>query len=221
MANNRNHIFHLTEEVDRREMWEKLSRQEIIEYYDEWPKHGYDETNVRGPKIAADTVISLYDSSVRSKVKVLDVGAGTGLVGEHLKRNGFVEMDALDASEGMMNEARKKKIYRNCFKEFFTADSLIHLNDYYDCIVAAGVFLAGHLEPDSVSHFIRLTKKDGHVVIVMRGQCISGQGYVESVLENMEKLEKKGQWKKVSQSVSNEFSYIKDITGLVLIFQVL
>lgn len=45
-----------------------------------------------------------------------------------LKRNGFVEMDALDASEGMLNEARKKKIYRNCFQEFFSEDSLIHQN---------------------------------------------------------------------------------------------
>ncbi|XP_076086494.1 methyltransferase-like protein 27 [Mytilus galloprovincialis] len=221
MANNRNYVFHWTKKVDRREMWEKLSPQEVIGYYDEWPKHGFDEANVRGAKIAADTVMSLYDSSDRSKVKVLDVCAGTGLVGHHLKRNGFVEMDALDASEGMLNEARKKKIYRNCFQEFFTADSLIHKNGYYDCIVAAGAFLAGHLEPESLSHLIRLTKKDGHIVIVMRGPCADGNGYVDSVLQNMDKLIKGGQWEKVSQRVSNEFSFMKDITGLVLIFKVL
>ena len=39
--------------------------------------------------------------------------------------------------------------YQNIFNAFA---------GYYDCIVAAGAFLAGHLEPESVSHLIRLTK---------------------------------------------------------------
>lgn len=62
---------------------------------------------------------------------------------------------------------------------------------------------------------------DGHIVIVMRGPCADGNGYVDSVLQNMDKLIKGGQWEKVSQRVSNEFSFMKDITGLVLIFKVL
>lgn len=70
-------------------------------------------------------------------------------------------------------------------------------------------------------YFIFFIVLDGHIVIVMRGPCADGNGYVDSVLQNMDKLIKGGQWEKVSQRVSNEFSFMKDITGLVLIFKVL
>lgn len=35
-----------------------------------------------GPKITAEATASLYDSSIRSGVEILDIGAGTGRVAE-------------------------------------------------------------------------------------------------------------------------------------------
>jgi 2-polyprenyl-3-methyl-5-hydroxy-6-metoxy-1,4-benzoquinol methylase len=40
--------------------------------------------------------------------KVIDVGAGTGLVGTKLVSGGFKNIDAIDASEGLLGSLREK-----------------------------------------------------------------------------------------------------------------
>ena len=42
---------------------------------------------------------------------VIDLGCGTGLVGEKLKELGFIKITGLDCSEGMLFEAEQKAYY--------------------------------------------------------------------------------------------------------------
>ena len=56
----------------------------------------------------------LGKSEIESK-HILDLGAGTGLCGEVLRNAGFENVDALDISSEMLEEARKKNIYKNLF----------------------------------------------------------------------------------------------------------
>lgn len=64
----------------------------------------------RGPHILADFCnILLSDKNAR----ILDVGAGTGLVGEYLKKRGFCNLDALEPSLGMLEVAKTKNVYKN------------------------------------------------------------------------------------------------------------
>lgn len=37
-----------------------------------------------GPEVTAKTIASLYDKSERDTIQLLDIGAGTGLVGEQV-----------------------------------------------------------------------------------------------------------------------------------------
>ena len=53
--------------------------------------------------------ILLSDKNAR----ILDVGAGTGLVGEYLKKRGFCNLDALEPSLGMLEVAKTKNVYKN------------------------------------------------------------------------------------------------------------
>ena len=46
----------------------------------------------------------------RSKLKILDLAAGTGIVGAELAKVGFKDMYAIDASEGMLKELASKKV---------------------------------------------------------------------------------------------------------------
>ena len=53
------------------------------------------------------------------KGRCLDIGAGTGLSGEALRRAGFTgQVDALEPVERMFAQAKKKNIYTEWFQEF-------------------------------------------------------------------------------------------------------
>ena len=47
--------------------------------------------------------------------KVLDVGCGTGIVAEELKKLGFKNIDGADVSQDMLDLAHQKNIYDNLF----------------------------------------------------------------------------------------------------------
>ena len=48
----------------------------------------------------------------KENIKVMDAGAGTGLVGVELHKFGLTTIDALDISPRMLEEAKKKNVYR-------------------------------------------------------------------------------------------------------------
>ncbi|XP_076461656.1 methyltransferase-like protein 27 [Babylonia areolata] len=76
----------------------------------------YDYT---GPQKMAQTMSSLYpEQSQRESVRILDVAAGTGLVGVEMHKVGFRNMDALDPSQGMLNVASRRDIYQRLFTEY-------------------------------------------------------------------------------------------------------
>ena len=54
--------------------------------------------------------------------------AGSGFVGERLKQKGFLKMDALEPSEGMLELAKAKKIYTRTFNAFHSPDSGMESN---------------------------------------------------------------------------------------------
>ena len=56
----------------------------------------------------------------RNEVKVLDVGAGTGMVARGLRAEGFRHIDAVDASEAMLSVARRDNLYDNYYCEIFS-----------------------------------------------------------------------------------------------------
>ena len=60
----------------------------------------------------------------RNEVKVLDVGAGTGMVARGLRAEGFRHIDAVDASEAMLSLARRDNMYDNYYCEFLADEEL-------------------------------------------------------------------------------------------------
>ncbi len=78
---------------------------------------------------------------------VLDVGAGTGLVGQGLVAAGVGPVDALDLSEEMLAVARRKAAYRHLIAADVTRP-LRHGG--YEGIVSAGTFTLGHVGPDGL-----------------------------------------------------------------------
>ena len=44
------------------------------------------------------------------------MGCGTGLVGMELAKKGYINIDGIDASPGMLEYAREKKAYNNLYE---------------------------------------------------------------------------------------------------------
>ncbi|XP_025095587.1 uncharacterized protein LOC112564756 [Pomacea canaliculata] len=101
-----------------------ISVDESQRMYDQWAKMGtYDALAVESNYLMAHDqiilgILSMYP--VRRDIRILDVGAGTGLVGERLRNLGFERVDSLDPSAEMLRSAAKKGVYERLIHSFFT-----------------------------------------------------------------------------------------------------
>ena len=77
---------------------------------------------------------------------ILDVGAGTGLLAEHLRALGCTaELDALDLSPEMLAIAAQKRLYSGLFAADVT--QTLNLPRRYVGITSSGTFTHGHVGP--------------------------------------------------------------------------
>ena len=103
---------------------------------------------------------------------VLDICCGTGLVADGLRSEGFLgAIDGIDASEGMLQVAKSKNIYRNLCKAFIVPESKIQVPEEqanYNAVVCCGGFGPGHLEPAALQRLADVTNPEGVLVFATR-----------------------------------------------------
>ncbi len=86
---------------------------------------------------------------------VLDVGCGTGIVGEALRALTLSPVDGVDISAEMLAEAAAKDTYRRLIEADLTQP--VPLADAEYCgVVSAGTFTHGHLGPEAIDELIRV-----------------------------------------------------------------
>jgi predicted TPR repeat methyltransferase len=115
------------------------------------------------PGAVASACARLVDRAAR----ILDAGAGTGLLGAALAEEGFARLDALDLSPAILAEAERKGIYR-ALTEGRLGDALIYESDSFDAVVAAGVLTTGHAPASCLEELVRITRPGGHVIFTLR-----------------------------------------------------
>ena len=106
---------------------------------------------------------------------ILDVGAGTGLVGECLKSSSK-EIDALDISPEMLEIARLK----NCYSKIIEADVTQRLSisdNHYGAIVSAGTFTHGHVGPCAFDELLRIAQPGGLFVFTIHNKLYEKAGF--------------------------------------------
>lgn len=110
---------------------------ELQERYDQWaPAYDQDLEKAFGwsaPQLAAE-VFARY---VPTCARVLDAGAGTGLVGRALKARGYGSMVAMDLSEGMLAEARKTGAYES-HDQMALGEPLAYATNSFHAAVSVG-----------------------------------------------------------------------------------
>ncbi|MEO0486525.1 MAG: class I SAM-dependent methyltransferase [Pseudomonadota bacterium] len=147
----------------------------VRELYSDWAE-SYDASFV------ADRGYTLHDQVAACFAQdggagpVLDVGAGTGVVGEALWTRGLRTIDGADLSAEMLEVARAK----GCYRDLFVADITQPLDcadDHYGGVVSAGTFTLGHVGPEPLNELIRITRPGGLIVLTVNLAHWQAQGF--------------------------------------------
>ena len=122
------------------------SPDEAIDLYRDWAG-SYNQQLELGLRYVVPAVIAqmLSVAEPDHTVRVVDVGCGTGLVGVSLSKLGFVHLDGLYFSSQMLNEARRKGVYRELIQADLS-ESLDLTPSTYGAAISCGTFARGHLD---------------------------------------------------------------------------
>lgn len=170
-------------------LFSSRNNKELAERYAQWAKD-YDaelerDFEWRGPQRAAEFFIKY----VPKQARILDAGAGTGLMGEILVKLGYDDLVAMDLSQVMLEEARKKNVYRE-FHQMVMGEPLAFVTDSFDAVVSTGVLTVGHAPPSSFDELIRITKLGGYILFTLRTDVYEDRGFKE----RQTALESAGRW---------------------------
>ena len=140
--------------------------------------------------IAPQVAVEIFRRHVPSGARVLDAGAGTGLVGERLAAAGSRRIGGIVLSEAMLAEASAKRVYSEVHR-MALGEPLDFEDGAFGAVVSCGVLTPGHAPARSLRELVRVTRRGGHVVWSMRVDHHEAGGFADVVAE----LEAAGRWR--------------------------
>ena len=154
----------------------------LMEVYRDWAKkYDYDNDHVLGT-VSQPKSVNLLSTRLKDKTaKIIDVGCGTGLVGEKLKAKDFIYFDGLDISKDMLSIA-KSRGYRNLFLGSLNKQLPV-FDDAYDAAMCIGVFTHGHVSSDRFNELCRIVKPGGYVCFTINEGVFEEYGFKEMIAE--------------------------------------
>ena len=106
----------------------------------------------------------------------LDVGCGTGIVGEALRARGVDRIDGVDISAAMLEQAAAKDVYTDLIEADLTVGMAV-ADDTYAGITSAGTFTHGHLPPEPLGELIRVAMPGARCAIGINAAHWSDHGF--------------------------------------------
>jgi predicted TPR repeat methyltransferase len=190
--------------------------KDLAERYDEWAE-SYDQELEEDygwqiPRLMADVLSRFTAGSAR----ILDAGAGTGLVGQYLASLDYGNLVAIDISHEMLNKAREKGVYRE-FHQMDLGEKLDFPDGSFDAVVCAGVLTFSHAPAESLYELVRVTKPGGHILYSLRTDAFESMGFEDIHRE----LESNSKWQLVEKKEHQSFTRKeKEVVHDIWVFQV-
>ena len=141
-------------------------------YYDKELTDNQYVTPFRCAQILNDLI---YDK----EVKILDVGCGTGLSGNALRKFGFYQIDGLDFSKEMLKIASEKKIYNSLLN--LDLKNLSKLNKRYEVIIASGVISPDHANPNIIKSAYSILDKKGLLIFSLNDHALRNDEFFKDI----------------------------------------
>jgi len=143
-------------------------------FYDSWSAK-YDEDLVvighyTGHIKCVEAFLRLTNElNLRHDIQILDVAAGTGLLGAEIVKHGFENIDAVDSSLGMLAQANKQGIYKNYIHSIIDRLGSIPVNnETYDVLIMSNGFAPGQIYPSSLPEMLRTLRHGGYILWTMK-----------------------------------------------------
>ena len=183
-------------------------------------------SDVRGyiaPEVAATAFMKvLQEQHFSLTCKILDVGAGTGLVAQHLKKHGFSNIDALDSSAEMLSVARENSLYTNYIQGELGPGRRVGIETRaYDCAISVGLFTIAHVRGEgAMDEIARVVRKGGLVCFTVREDAMEQEecyGYETK----MKELCDRGAWKLLSVTKETYHEKSDHLKCFLYLYQIL
>lgn len=195
------------------ELTPSSTENDAKETYDAWAatyEKDTDEHGYKGHVLCMEAFNKAMQSEgvfpgANKNIKILDAGAGTGIIGEMLVKQGYTNVDALDISQKMLDIAIKKNVY----KRFICAPlSDVRIEQIqtaeYDVTLCAGTIVYGQAKPLALDECIRHVRPGGLFIFSIRADSFDPKELGYST--KFEELEKLGKWSLVNRELRELYS---------------
>ncbi|MFT7476596.1 MAG: 2-polyprenyl-3-methyl-5-hydroxy-6-metoxy-1,4-benzoquinol methylase [Verrucomicrobiales bacterium] len=184
---------------DRSHITESMSKSmsldgditKLSDFYRSWASNYDDDVASHGyglPSMMVRTVESALTASnpeetrLDRRVRVLDAGCGTGLVGAALADAGFEEIHGVDLSEEMIEGAQRRGIYASLEGGVdLSMEAPEHLVRSAGVVTVGGVFTVGHVAPSALSVMSTMARRGGLLVVSTRQAYLDQTNFREVV----------------------------------------
>ena len=151
-----------TKDIDNKlPIYQLKTKKKVLDYYVNWTKNDqYNKDMIDWNYQAPYNASKLFNQFANDKkIKILDAGCGSGLVGCELKKLGFVNLHGVDFSQNMLDQV-PKDIYNN-LDLIDLNKTTKYLKNTFDAVICVGTFTYGHVKANALNEFVRIVKKNG------------------------------------------------------------
>ena len=98
-------------------------------------------------------------SQEKENIRIMDAGAGTGIIGEYLKQQGYTNVDGLDISQEMLDIAKQKNVYKKLICAPLSEKKISEVpTGEYHVLLSAGTIVYGQVEAGALEEIVRMVK---------------------------------------------------------------
>lgn len=165
--------------------------EDSIKLYKDWAKD-YDKDFAENTNYLSPLKISnLYKKYSKITDKpILDVGAGTGLIGKYINKDKTnKDIIGIDNSPEMLKVAESKKYYYRLLEADVTKRIPLQ-NNSIGSVVSAGTFTHGHVGPIAFDELLRVTKPKGLFVLSIHCELFIKAGFKKKLYKLKDKITK-------------------------------
>ena len=156
--------------------------EDSIKLYKKWAKTYDEDFALNSNYISPQKISSFFNKhSRKTDTPILDVGAGTGLIGEFLNSKGKKEIFGIDISSEMLDQAKRKGRYSSLIESDITK-KISFKDNFFGAVVSAGTFTHGHVGPDAFDELLRITKPGGLFVLSINSKVFIKGGFQKKFL---------------------------------------
>ena len=150
------------------------TNEELVRRYDLWAQLYDSDIGSYEDYLVPAEAVRIAKQTFSLDDRIFDAGAGTGLVGQALKNEGFTELVAVDYFEKMLEIARSKQVYKEIHLCDLGKETHFEGNSF-DAVITCGT--TSQMPSYSLREFVRLVRPGGYIIFAVLPEPWESCGY--------------------------------------------